>query len=1198
MNHVWKVSSILAVLAALVVLGLSAQPTVHAQTPPAAVVQVVGTGTSEDNPSRSISFVCSDASRPGDGCDATDAQFEIAVTDAVGAGSIATVNDPTVSVDYDPSRKVVIQNLDLPRDTSAPRAEDRNPKTIYLGTGTTTFTVNVVRKSTGLTGDDVDRTTDPTAPVIRQLDPTDDAIQVKGFHGHRIRIAYSSGTGSIGTDTSVRVDDVKPVLVSNSPSIPLIVRGNTDITFSADITDALAGYTSTNTATAGINKSTGTPGTLGAAGSASTPKGGVRLVVAGNVIELDNTNFTKIDGGWRVTKTLGSSALQNISTNIPWYFETRDRAGNTRRTSGSISGSASGGGAVAGSAPAANTIVDRKFFGRLANAAFSGSSIRLTREDANGNPVVSNAQPIETPVTSGTPGTGFVGNTFTFTFENSLTDPLFGSAPDDITEAIPSVDGVDVPKAQFAINDYLYVCALAEDTANDALKAARAAATTAINDTNNTTANEVRLVAAVSTAVAASNTAQLGDCLSYKMGEKTTYQILASNLITVDSEKPTLDSAITGKGYNPVTTGDKPNVKNSIKLTFVDKGKAAGLGSDAPGSGLDPATVMASAFSVTGNSVVSASLQSGGRVYLTLADNLSSTATPTVSMAGSVIKDKAGNAADASRISKATDGLGPILSLSKSEDLSNSSVTITITTDEQLSEPPTVWLTPATNADGAAKIQPNGKAPASKDVGTPVSSGSVRQTGALSYTVTLRANANNEGEYSVFVRATDTATANNPGTYGDPASSSTAKAFSFELDYKLNDGEKPRLSVAQVKDIEAQDDGTYKVEDKAISVEQVDPLIVTLDFGKEGRDRNLEYHRDGYRTVELTSAKYRVTFDDGSFEDTTINLTTGITSPDDVKFTIPILNPKIGAYKLTVQARDSAGNVRLDGPGTTAEDLIAEWTVTKPTPKNIDLAPGWNLISLPFQPANPAINSVIGANHPVDIVMTYDNASQIWLVSRRDTESGLFTGDIAVLTANTAYFVSTKNFDPIKLLRPPLATAAAAPPPPPAITVVKGWNLVPVVSNDNPVPTVVVADQYFGTLGSGSNAGWLKALTFNTLSRTWSSVTPGDITVLRPGEPNPCTNQPLNKAKVEAGTETCQIGRYDERSLATGDVRPEDAVEADPTATPPVEAVPATHNGDGYVGDFDGSDTVTIGAPVTVGKGYWLYATTAGVIIP
>ena len=62
----------------------------------------------------------------------------------------------------------------------------------------------------------------------------------------------------------------------------------------------------------------------------------------------------------------------------------------------------------------------------------------------------------------------------------------------------------------------------------------------------------------------------------------------------------------------------------------------------------------------------------------------------------------------ASRVDKAADGLGPNLSLSKSGDLSDEDVTVTITTDEQLSSPArcharpcqltplVMWLTAAT----------------------------------------------------------------------------------------------------------------------------------------------------------------------------------------------------------------------------------------------------------------------------------------------------------------------------------------------------------------------------------------------------------------------------------------------------------------------------------------------------------------------
>ena len=115
------------------------------------------------------------------------------------------------------------------------------------------------------------------------------------------------------------------------------MKGGVDITFSADLTDGGSGYTTTvgTSGTTDIDDLTDHPGLL-AAGNSVTDVGGVRLVVAGNVVALGKDDFEAIDGGWRCQQDLGSSAIQNIGANVPWYFETRDRAGNTRRTSGGI----------------------------------------------------------------------------------------------------------------------------------------------------------------------------------------------------------------------------------------------------------------------------------------------------------------------------------------------------------------------------------------------------------------------------------------------------------------------------------------------------------------------------------------------------------------------------------------------------------------------------------------------------------------------------------------------------------------------------------------------------------------------------------------------------------------------------------------------------------------------------------------------
>ena len=205
-----------------------------------------------------------------------------------------------------------------------------------------------------------------------------------------------------------------------------------------------------------------------------------------------------------------------------------------------------------------------------------------------------------------------------------------------------------------------------------------------------------------------------------------------------------------------------------------------------------------------------------------------------------------------------------------------------------------------------------------------------------------------------------------------------------------------------------------------------------------------------------------------------------------------INNPSIGDYKVTINAEDEAGNVSTTAGATLPTDINALFEVITPKKVEVALNPGWNLVSLPFQPANPSINSVVAADHPASLVMNYDNASGLWGVSRRDADSGLFTGDVSTMTASTGYFVFTNTQDPIKLVRPSLSTAAAAPGVPSAVMVNVGWNLVPVLSNGVPMPDGVSADSYLGSLKSGSAAGWLKALVWNTATQTWLSTGPGD----------------------------------------------------------------------------------------------------------
>jgi len=659
------------------------------------------------------------------------------------------------------------------------------------------------------------------------------------------------------------------------------------------------------------------------------------------------------------------------------------------------------------------------------------------------------------------------------------------------------------------------------------------------------------------------------------------YEIVGVGLITVDSVAPTVSSAAavqTGHNWSSTKAAGSrirsglSDKDTSIRVTFTDA------------SGLMASTVTPASFNVAGNTVTSTLLvdvvgenaaapvqRTPNDVFLTLGTALASSGRPNVSIIGGIITDKAGNAV-VSGTYKATDKLGPGLATSKSANFSKKEIKVTIVADEQLLAAP------------VAKVNQLTSASVSTTLGGDIASTTMAQTGALTYVHTTKiaqAPGAIGSELMMYYTASDTSS--NTAKAGHATDGANPAAIIVEFDEALNGGSNPKVSVsdkvAEVTSGNVVTTGAISSSNVGPSIEAVDPLIVTIDFNKrckvvactataeyDALGESKEYARDSYKTVTLTKATMKVTFSDGTFETTTFDVATDITSPDSKRFTIPVSAPKVGQYELSIQAVDLAGNNNLSAPtAVAAQTLKYDWKVTAALPVKLALSPGWNLISLPFQPANPAVNSVIGATHPADIVMTFDNANQVWLVSRRDADSGLFTGDVAVMTSNTAYFVRTNNFQELSLLRPPVATAAAAPPPPPAISVVPGWNLVPVVSLTIPLPVGIAADSYFGTLQAGVNRGWLKAMTFSPLTRTWTSVSPLGKATYVVGATNPCTGVALNATNVANQTEPCQNAAY---TIVTAN------------------------------GGFDGSDTVALKTPVLVGKGYWLYATAAGVIIP
>ena len=272
---------------------------------------------------------------------------------------------------------------------------------------------------------------------------------------------------------------------------------------------------------------------------------------------------------------------------------------------------------------------------------------------------------------------------------------------------------------------------------------------------------------------------------------------------------------------------------------------------------------------------------------------------------------------------------------------------------------------------------------------------------------------------SVVVNALDVAS--NEEEVGDDDDWTQSGAFTFQLDPELNNSKQPAVTVAgnEIFDGKMIDSKGEVIDDEDAEIEAVDPLLITIDFSREC-DGDLfgegdggckdggeakEYAGDSHKTIELSGLDIDVDLADGNSASPVFNTS----SSDNITYTLSISNPPVGDYTISFRAADEAGNVSLNPGAAIADTIESEFVVKAAVPTELQLSPGWNLISLPFQPSNPGINSILPATHPASLVMSYDNASGLWVVSRRDAETGMFTGDVRQMVATTAYFVFTEQ---------------------------------------------------------------------------------------------------------------------------------------------------------------------------------------------
>ena len=492
----------------------------------------------------------------------------------------------------------------------------------------------------------------------------------------------------------------------------------------------------------------------------------------------------------------------------------------------------------------------------------------------------------------------------------------------------------------------------------------------------------------------------------------------APHWVKIDQVIPTLSSAKTGYEYDSTNKVDKANSK-SVKVTFDGN--------------VDAATVAATDFSVTldtgGAKVPTTATVNNADVYLLLDGTIPSNDKPKVTIVGS-ISDKAGNVTDSGSIANATDGIPPVLTITTGsgsglgaagettgpDNLTKNKMTITIVSDESLNGNPTVWVT-EDGYDGGPADDPNLNNYYAGSGGTDaidVTSGSAIATakGGNTYSVIVD-NTNSSGtttesrKMAIRVLATDLAS--NETTAGSDVKTS---AYVYTLDTKVGNAKTTPATTTQDRPYIQFD---YAHSDTAAKDRETTALTITtatVDAGADGVD-----------LVDIA--------------DKLVSSANGITwfyRPEEALAT--------GKHLFSIKTKDSAGNEDTDTLTVTKSDR---------TDFKMTLYAGWNLVSLPSDPADSALASVF-SNTGIKQVVSYvaTTPKQPWRIASQ--ADGVWTSQttpaLDTITAGGGYWVESSDFEDQAVTLTGPSGAGDVRPALITIPLAAGWNLVGIVDQD------------------------------------------------------------------------------------------------------------------------------------------------------
>ena len=597
-------------------------------------------------------------------------------------------------------------------------------------------------------------------------------------------------------------------------------------------------------------------------------------------------------------------------------------------------------------------------------------------------------------------------------------------------------------------------------------------------------------------------------------------------LLRIDGANPGMGLVEAGKGYSAATKGDVPNA-SSIKVTFTANGVAP---TTENADWLDAASVEVADFRVEASRSSSATLAIAGVlhpnheekknsddevtqaetrnvVYILLESPLTSNAQPEVNLIGT-IRDLAGRAA-APMAAEARERIAPALTAVVTgppdarpvvKGTATDRAIIRITSDEELVRAPSVFLVNfRLNASDASKVEVSN---------VQMLSGVTTVSGAAN---TWEAQTGLTGSISaglvgVYVTGTDRAIPANTGRTGGVSASGAnmapvegdeatlTKVQLFEFDNALAT---PALTLTPNT---SPPDGR--------STESSSPFL-RIDFS-EGAENSLTNGTDSADSVSFGTPPVAVEVDSHNGVTLTklsITDSAGVStdllgqegSVDADSFIVALSDLAKGTYTVHVNGTDAAGN-------SLSQDYAYALSVVARAPFKMGLSPGFNLISVPGDPADPSLDAVLPSSHPATTVLAFapTDPNGPWLTATR--AAGMDWSDnasntLSEIRAGSGYWVETNAFVGLSTLINERSPAAV----PPTYGVLSGWNLLGVTDVTlQKAGTLVSVDTYL------ASTPWSVAYTYDTQSNKWTKHSKG-------GSPDELTEGAAGVAEIGQG---------------------------------------------------------------------------------